>query len=71
MSRMWISFVHDLDPNESNLKEAPYWPRYSTNEPFNYIFRTPDNKGGLAVEPDSWREKQLEWWSEHWGHLSS
>ena len=71
MSRSWISFVHDLDPNNHKIAAVPYWPANNFGNPQNMMFRTADNEGGSFIEKDDFREEQLRWWDGHWGVLRS
>ena len=66
MSRAWISFVHDLNPNNHGIADIPYWPDYSVF-PGNFVFRINDS----VVEVDDWRLEQLEYWGQIWGQLST
>lgn len=66
MSRSWISFVHDLNPNNHGLREVPAWPEYSKS-PSNFVFSVRDS----AVELDNWRIPQLKFWAEIWGQLKT
>lgn len=71
MSRSWVSFVHDLNPNHHRLAKAAHWPAYTAAHPRNIVFRTEDNQGGISVEQDSYRKEQLAWWNMHWSDLRS
>ena len=56
MSKMWVSFIHDLDPNYSQKGEygVPDWPEYSMGNPRDFVFDA--NVTGLAtVEADTFR----------------
>jgi hypothetical protein len=67
MSRAWISFVHDLDPNNHGLTHTvPHWPDYSMSLQ-NFVFRVNDS----VVEDDDWRLEQLEYWGRIWRQLST
>jgi len=53
MSSMWISFVHDLNPNHSDVSGAPEWPEYgATSE--NIVFQGFGEKS--HIESDNFRE---------------
>jgi len=59
MSRMWASFVHDLDPNNHGLAGYPVWPPYNVNEGgvgSNVVF---DANVTSYVERDDWRVPQM------------
>ncbi|KAI7970293.1 hypothetical protein EIK77_000295 [Talaromyces pinophilus] len=67
MSRAWISFVHDLDPNNHGITHTvPHWPDYSMSLQ-NFVFRVNES----VVEDDDWRLEQLEYWGRIWGQLSA
>jgi len=66
MSRAWLSFVHDLDPNNHGISGLPVWPAYDSDDPVNMVFRTGDNHMGPYIESDVYRSQQLRWWNEHW-----
>ena len=66
MSRSWISFVHDLDPNNHGIKHVPHWPEYSRSRS-NFVFSVNTN----TVEIDDWRSEQLAFWEKIWGQLKS
>ncbi|KAJ9137868.1 Carboxylic ester hydrolase [Pleurostoma richardsiae] len=57
MSRMWISFIAELDPNESGAT-CVYWPQYTLDNPQNIVFDT--NVTSLAyLEPDIYRAEGI------------
>jgi cholinesterase len=64
MSRSWISFVHDLDPNGHQIDDAPHWPDYHESKS-NIVFRADETH----VEDDDWRKEQLEFWASIWEEL--
>jgi cholinesterase len=66
MSRSWISFVHDLDPNNHGVAGIPTWPSYSES-PSNFVFRVENSE----VELDNWRVPQLKFWGTIWGSLKT
>ncbi|KAK2757275.1 hypothetical protein FQN54_004789 [Arachnomyces sp. PD_36] len=66
MSRSWISFTHDLDPNGHQIADVPYWPDYREVKG-NMVF----NANETWVEKDDWREDQLEFWSTIWEQLNT
>ena len=59
VSRSWISFVHDADPNHHGLENQPLWPLYDPRQPRNMVFQV----GASYIEPDIYREKQLAFWT--------
>ncbi|GAB7354323.1 hypothetical protein MBLNU459_g4838t2 [Dothideomycetes sp. NU459] len=69
MARAWISFVHDMDPNNYGASHAPYWPRYDFKAPKNIVWRAQSNRTGTFIEDDTWRSSQLAWWNDHWREL--
>ncbi|KAI0174621.1 Alpha/Beta hydrolase protein [Pestalotiopsis sp. NC0098] len=64
MSRAWISFVHDLDPNYPGSEVE--WPDYQDGQQ-NLVF----NIDGDYVQDDTWRAEQLEYWGSIWGQLQT
>jgi cholinesterase len=66
MSRSWISFVHDLNPNNHGVEDVPQWPEYSESAS-NFVFRV-DNS---TVEADTWRTEQLDFWTTIWSDLKT
>ncbi|KAK9772304.1 putative Carboxylic ester hydrolase [Seiridium cardinale] len=64
MSRAWISFVHDLDPNYEG--STPRWPDYHLGHK-NMVFRA----GNDYLECDDWRAEQLRYWGTIWGKLKT
>jgi len=66
MSRSFISFVHDLDPNNHGIRGVPSWPEYSKS-PSNFLFKV----NGVTVEKNDWRKEQLKFWGKIWGQLKT
>lgn len=66
MSRSWVSFAHDLDPNGHQIDDVPYWPAYHENKT-NMVFRADETH----VEKDDWREEQLAFWTTIWAELKT
>lgn len=66
ISRSWISFVHDLDPNNHGLRGIPRWPNYSRSRS-NFVFKVGNNH----IEKDDWRVPQLKFWSTIWDKLKT
>jgi carboxylesterase type B len=59
MSRMWASFVNDLDPNNHGLTGYPVWPKYDvagTGVGENMVF---DANATKFVEKNDWRLPQM------------
>ncbi|KUI64628.1 Lipase 2 [Cytospora mali] len=53
MSRMWVSFIVNGDPNYSGATDLQ-WPKYTLDDPRNIVFDV--NRTGLAyIEPDVYR----------------
>ncbi|KAL7929150.1 alpha/beta-hydrolase [Trichoderma chlorosporum] len=65
VSRSWVSFVHDQNPNNHGLQDQPVWPKYDASKPQNIVFRA----GASWVETDNWRQEQLAYWGELWSEL--
>jgi carboxylesterase type B len=64
MSCMWVSFIHDLDPNNHGQKDVPRWPVYvngaggaaisgNGGDGKDFVFHA--NGTGSYVESDTWR----------------
>ncbi|KAH0354641.1 alpha/beta-hydrolase, partial [Aureobasidium melanogenum] len=58
MSKSWVTFVHDLDPNGYAGKNSslPTWPAYSVGQPMNMVF---DANVTSHTEPDTWRAEGI------------
>ncbi|KAL6923085.1 hypothetical protein FSST1_000359 [Fusarium sambucinum] len=59
MSRMWISFASDLNPNFVGMQSSE-WPKYGVEGPENMVFHI-DNSSVAYVEEDTCRTEQLEY----------
>ncbi|GAA6023881.1 hypothetical protein JCM10207_000515 [Rhodosporidiobolus poonsookiae] len=46
----WVSFIHDLNPNNHGIENVPKWPDYRTS-PSNFVA----NRHGSSVEADDYR----------------
>lgn len=59
MSRTWVSFVHDTDPNSWRRKNAsvPAWPRYSLEKPEDFVFEVNTTS---RIEADTWRKEGID-----------
>ena len=66
MSRSWISFAHDLNPNHHGVAEVPFWPEYNAGQN-NIVFAAEK----ISVEKDDWRVPQLEFWADIWKELKT
>ncbi|KAG9838475.1 alpha/beta-hydrolase, partial [Aureobasidium melanogenum] len=58
MSKSWVTFVHDLNPNGYAGKNSslPTWPVYSVEAPQNMVF---DANVTSHTEPDTWRAEGI------------
>ncbi|KAI4740294.1 alpha/beta-hydrolase [Aureobasidium sp. EXF-12298] len=58
MSKSWVTFVHDLNPNGYAGKNSslPNWPVYSVDAPQNMVF---DANVTSYAEPDTWRAEGM------------
>jgi carboxylesterase type B len=65
VSRSWVSFIHDQNPNNHGLEGKPVWPKYNTSNPQNIVFRA----GASWVEKDDWRQEPLAYWSTLWSEI--
>ncbi|KAH8155183.1 uncharacterized protein LAJ45_00192 [Morchella importuna] len=61
ISRSWISFAHDLDPNNHGIQGAAKWPEYKYSAS-NIVF----NSNRTYVEKDDYRKEQLNFWGTIW-----
>ncbi|KAF4470782.1 triacylglycerol lipase II precursor [Fusarium albosuccineum] len=59
MSRMWISFASNLDPNFEGM-QSDKWPAYKADEGENMVFHI-DNSSLAYVAEDTYRTEQLEY----------
>ncbi|KAF4970655.1 hypothetical protein FSARC_2360 [Fusarium sarcochroum] len=59
ISRMWISFTSNLDPNFDGMQSAR-WPSYKLKAEENMVFHI-DNSSLAHVEEDAYRLEQLEY----------
>jgi carboxylesterase type B len=59
ISRCWVSFVYNADPNHHGLENQPLWPLYDPSQPMNIVFQV----GSSYVEPDVYRKEQLAFWT--------
>ncbi|KAH6668380.1 triacylglycerol lipase [Halenospora varia] len=63
MTRMWASFIVDLDPNNSGVS-CVTWPKYTLEDPRNIVFDA--NVTELAyIEPDTYRAEGISYLSDH------
>ncbi|KAJ4386628.1 hypothetical protein N0V93_009526 [Gnomoniopsis smithogilvyi] len=57
MSRLWVSFIVDLDPNAAGVSNI-VWPKYTLDDPKNIVFDV--NVTNLAyIEPDTFRAEGI------------
>ncbi|CZR61563.1 related to triacylglycerol lipase V precursor [Phialocephala subalpina] len=62
MSRMWVSFIVDMDPNNAGYG-CVEWPKYTLYNPRNIVFDA--NVTNLAyVEPDTYRAEGIAYISD-------
>ncbi|RFU24779.1 hypothetical protein B7463_g11560, partial [Scytalidium lignicola] len=66
MSRSWVAFVHDLNPNHHGIEGVPRWPPYSEKAQ-NIVFRADQ----VIVEDDNYRASQFEFWQTIWPQLQT
>ncbi|KAH7412997.1 triacylglycerol lipase [Cadophora sp. MPI-SDFR-AT-0126] len=58
MSRMWASFIVDLDPNNAAGAGCVNWPKYTLDDPKNIVFDA--NVTNVAYEePDTYRAEGI------------
>lgn len=58
LSRMWISFTTQLDPNKHGVKGVPSWPVYGDGAE-NFVFHA-DTTGGGYIEADTYRQEGMQ-----------
>jgi len=58
MSSMWISFVHDLNPNNNQVAHAPEWPEYGSTGGKHIVFQ--GFGSGSFVEEDNFRQEGIQ-----------
>ncbi|KAL4897360.1 Alpha/Beta hydrolase protein [Aspergillus ambiguus] len=61
MTRMWASFIHDLDPNSGITNETTVeWEPYGLESPVDMLFDA--NVTGYGhMEPDTWRKEAIDY----------
>ncbi|GAA5873433.1 hypothetical protein JCM8547_005433 [Rhodosporidiobolus lusitaniae] len=52
----WVSFIHDLTPNNHGIEGVPKWPDYSSNAS-NFVH----TRHGLSIEKDDFREEGIDY----------
>ncbi|KAF7714483.1 Carboxylic ester hydrolase [Penicillium ucsense] len=57
MSTMWISFIHDLDPNSHAVKQDVHWEKYGEKKPVDLVFSANVTS---YMEPDTWRKDGID-----------
>jgi len=59
VSRTWVGFVHDADPNawRSGNASVPAWPKYKLDKPEDFVFEV--NRTS-RVEADTWRKEGID-----------
>ncbi|KAF7554938.1 hypothetical protein G7Z17_g2542 [Cylindrodendrum hubeiense] len=62
MSKMWVHFMHDSDPNFDDATLT--WPKYEAGKPDNLVFDTDyDNLGYIAE--DDYRSEEISYLLDH------
>ncbi|GAA5824316.1 hypothetical protein JCM5353_007021 [Sporobolomyces roseus] len=59
MTSQWVSFIHDLTPNNNGIEGSPQWPSYQEG-PANFVHR----RNGSWVEPDTYRSEGIAYINE-------
>jgi carboxylesterase type B len=66
MSRSWVAFITELDPNKNGIRGANIWPVYNTTtgggEGSNIVFSVNETS---YVEPDTFRGEGIAWISRN------
>lgn len=59
ISKSWVSFVSELDPNAWKGRNAsvPLWPRYKGDDPRDFVFEVNTTS---RVESDTWRKEGID-----------
>ncbi|CAI7625060.1 unnamed protein product [Penicillium glandicola] len=58
MTRMWASFIHDLDPNPGVGKPPVHWDSYSVDKPVDLCL---DANVTSYMEADTWRKDGIDY----------
>ncbi|KAE8351344.1 Alpha/Beta hydrolase protein [Aspergillus coremiiformis] len=58
MASMWVSFIHDLDPNSGIKNEGVRWQSYGANQPVDLVFHANVTS---YMEPDTWRKGGIDY----------
>ncbi|GAA5874203.1 hypothetical protein JCM16303_005771 [Sporobolomyces ruberrimus] len=59
MTSQWVSFIHDLTPNNNGVEGSPEWPNYQEGAE-NFVHR----RNGSWVEPDTYRAEGIAYINE-------
>lgn len=59
ISKTWVAFVSDLDPNSWTGRDAavPSWPKYEVEDPRDFVFEVNVTS---RVESDTWRKEGID-----------
>ncbi|RDW91722.1 hypothetical protein BP5796_02887 [Coleophoma crateriformis] len=60
MSSSWVSFVHDLDPNQNGIHGALNWPKYATQNPQHIVWAA----NGTYIEYDNFRAEGMKYMAQ-------
>ncbi|KAK6217005.1 carboxylesterase [Colletotrichum tabaci] len=63
MSKMWVAFIHDTDPNQCNSPRLT-WPRYTPRRPQNLVFDANYTRLGYVAR-DDYRAAEIAYMQEH------
>ncbi|KPM36118.1 hypothetical protein AK830_g10440 [Neonectria ditissima] len=58
MSKMWVAFIHDTNPNLR--RDAIAWPQYKPSKPNNLVFDT-DYTNLRYIAKDNYRKKEIKY----------
>lgn len=66
MSKSWISFIHDLEPNafEGRFEAAPAWPVYELEQPREMVWDANVTELAVAAE-DTYRQEGIQFILDH------
>ena len=65
MSRSWVSFITELDPNANGVEGASKWPVYNATAGGGAGMDIVFSVNETFTEPDTWRGEGIAWISEH------
>lgn len=58
MTSMWVSFIHDLDPNSGVVNQSVHWEAYGKDRPVDLVL---DANATSHMETDTWRKEGIDY----------